>query len=144
MCGRNSITTPVEGLRQLFRFAGPLPNLPPRYNVAPTQRVPIVRRAPGNGERELAQVRWGLIPFWAKDEKISYKLINARAEGIAGVEPTFQDLDGRDPLALIASSNLSRRDLKKGQKAMLLAMMYPEPDERGRGKKGQDQKIARK
>ena len=43
MCGRNSITTPVEALRQLFRFSGPLPNLRARYNVAPTQQVPIVR-----------------------------------------------------------------------------------------------------
>ena len=65
-------------MRRLFRFTGPLPNLPPRYNVAPTQQVPIVRRARDDGDRELAQVRWGLIPFWAKDEKIGYKLINAR------------------------------------------------------------------
>ena len=83
MCGRYSITSPAEAMRRLFRFAGPLPNLPPRYNVAPTQQVPIVRRARGDGKRELAQVRWGLIPFWAKDATIGYKLINARAEGIA-------------------------------------------------------------
>ena len=57
MCGRYSITTPVEALRRLFRFREPLPNLRPRYNVAPTQQVPIVRRARGDGERELAQVR---------------------------------------------------------------------------------------
>ena len=67
MCGHYSITTPVEGLRRLFRFAGPLPNLPPRYNVAPTQQVPIVRLSRGDGARELVQVRWSLIPFWAKD-----------------------------------------------------------------------------
>ena len=70
MCGRYSITTPVEALRQLFRFSGPLPNLRPRYNVAPTQQVPIVRGARDNGARELAQARWDLIPFWAKDAKI--------------------------------------------------------------------------
>ena len=57
MCGRYSITTPVESLSRLFRFKGPLPNLPPRYNVAPTQQVPIVRRVPGDGVREPAQVR---------------------------------------------------------------------------------------
>ncbi len=45
MCGRYSITTPVEALARLFRFTGPLPNLRPRYNVAPMQQVPIVRRA---------------------------------------------------------------------------------------------------
>ncbi len=78
MCGRYSITTPAEALRRLSRFMGSLPNLSPRYNVAPTQQVPILRRARGDGERELAQVRWGLIPFWAKDAKIGPKMINAR------------------------------------------------------------------
>lgn len=57
MCGRYSITTPVEALSRLFRFAGPLPNLRPRYNVSPTQQVPIVRPPPGNGQRELAHIR---------------------------------------------------------------------------------------
>ena len=81
MCRRYSITTPVEGLRRLFRFAGPLPNLPPRYNVAATQQMPIVRVARDDRhKRELAMVRWGLIPFWAKDAAIGSKFINARAE----------------------------------------------------------------
>jgi putative SOS response-associated peptidase YedK len=54
-------------MQRVFRFAGPLPNLPPRYNVAPTQQVPIVRASRGDRhDRELATVRWGLIPFWAK------------------------------------------------------------------------------
>ena len=84
MCGRYSITTPVEALARLFRSKGPALNLPPRYNVAPTQQVPIVRREHEGltGERELAQVRWGLIPFWARTAPIGAKMINARAEGI--------------------------------------------------------------
>jgi hypothetical protein len=53
---------------------------------------------------------------------------------LAGVEPTFEQLSGRDPLAFIANANLKRRNLSKGQQAMALAMIYPEP-ERGRGKK---------
>src|SRR4051794_8695766 len=57
-----------------------------------------------------------------------------RACAIAGVEPTFRQLDGEDTEAFIVSANLARRDLTKGQKAMALAMIYPEP-ERGRGKK---------
>ncbi len=77
-------------MRRLFRFTGPLPNLPPRYNVAPTQQVPIVRRARDDGDRKLAQARWGVVPFWAKDEKIGYKLINARAEGI-DAKPSFRE-----------------------------------------------------
>ena len=102
MCGRYSITTPVEAMQRVFRFAGLLPNLPPRYNVAPTQQVPIVRRAGNDGERELVQVRWGLIPFWAKDASIGYKLINARAEGIAE-KPSFREALKRGRRCLIAA-----------------------------------------
>lgn len=75
--------------QRLFGFSGPLPNSSSRYNATSTQQVPIVRRARGSGERELAQVRWGLIPFWAKDSTIGSKLINARAGGIAD-KPAFR------------------------------------------------------
>ena len=84
MCGRYSLTTTPEAMRRLFGISGPLPGLPARYNVAPTQQVPIVRavRSARYG-REIALVRWGLIPFWAKDTTIGHKLINARAETMA-------------------------------------------------------------
>ncbi len=90
MCGRYSLTTPAEAMRRLFGFVGPLPNLPARYNIAPTQLVPAVRPAHGgSGERELVSLRWGLVPFWAKDPAIGAKLINARAEGLAE-KPSFR------------------------------------------------------
>ena len=86
MCGRYSLTSPVEALRALFQFDGPLPNLAPSYNVAPTQAVPIVRLE--QGVRHLAFARWGLIPSWAK--QVSAKpLINARAETVAE-KPSFR------------------------------------------------------
>ena len=105
MCGRYSLTTPVEGLRQLFEFPE-RPNLKPRYNIAPTQEVAAVRAAPpagahggasdgpaGAGEgvakRHLALLRWGLIPSWAKDPAIGARLINARAETLAE-KPAFR------------------------------------------------------
>jgi putative SOS response-associated peptidase YedK len=88
MCGRYSLTTPVEALRQLFAFEGS-PNLRPRYNVAPSQAVPIVRLRGGETTREIAQVRWGLVPGWAKDLSISAKLINARGETVAE-KPSFR------------------------------------------------------
>ena len=87
-------------MQRVFRFWGPLPNLPPRYNVAPTQRVPIVRRAQDNVARELAQVRWGLIPLWAKDETIGAKMINARGEGI-DAKPSFREAFKRGRRCLI-------------------------------------------
>ena len=88
MCGRFLLKSPLVELQQAFRFAE-RPNLAPRYNVAPTQTVPIVRRQKDGQGRELALVRWGLVPFWAKDLAIGSKMINARAEGIAA-KPAFR------------------------------------------------------
>ena len=58
------------------------------YNVAPGRNVPVVRQAE-SGERELVLMRWGLIPHWAKEERIGYKMINARAETVAS-KPAFR------------------------------------------------------
>lgn len=89
MCGRYMMTSPVDAMQQLFRFEE-RPNLPPRYNVAPTQEVPIVRRRKEGTGRELALVRWGLIPWWAKDPAVGNRLINARAESVAS-KPAFRE-----------------------------------------------------
>ena len=80
MCGRYSITSPLEALRRLFVFPE-RPNLPPRGNVAPTQAVPAVRMEADG--RHLAMLRWGLVPGWAKDIGIGYKMINARSETLS-------------------------------------------------------------
>ncbi|MBM85741.1 MAG: DUF159 family protein [Rhodospirillaceae bacterium] len=87
MCGRYSITTPPEALRRLFRF-NDLPNLQPRYNMAPKQMAPVVRDR--DGVRHLDLLRWGLLPSWARDVSIGAKLINARLETIAE-KPSFRD-----------------------------------------------------
>jgi len=98
MCGRYCLTTPAQSMQHLFGFMGPLPNWPARYNIAPTQLVPIVRQAQAGGDgagkasaarRELVQARWGLVPFWAREAAIGAKMINARAEGIAE-KPAFR------------------------------------------------------
>ncbi|NBC34741.1 MAG: hypothetical protein GVY13_18875 [Alphaproteobacteria bacterium] len=89
MCGRYMITSPAEAIRELFGLAD-TPEIAPRYNVAPTQTVPVVRRQAEGGGRELVPLRWGLIPHWAKDETIGNKLINARAESVAS-KPSFRD-----------------------------------------------------
>ncbi|SMF58436.1 SOS response-associated peptidase [Pseudogulbenkiania subflava] len=85
MCGRYAIYTPFRGLWQQLEldFASP-----PRYNIAPTQNIPIIRRA-ARGGVEVAEAHWGLIPFWAKDRKIGYSTINARAETVAE-KPAFR------------------------------------------------------
>lgn len=89
MCGRYSITKPVEGLRQLFKFTGPPPNLRPRWNVAPTQEAPVVRRTK-DGQRELRMLRWGLVPYWSKDISGAARMINARGETVAE-KPAFRE-----------------------------------------------------
>jgi len=89
MCGRYSFTSPIEAVRQVFKLpALPATNLQPRYNIAPTQNAPVIRLNT-DGERELVMMRWGLIPFWAKEEKIGYRTINARAETVAS-KPSFR------------------------------------------------------
>ncbi|MCJ7603688.1 MAG: SOS response-associated peptidase, partial [Desulfobulbaceae bacterium] len=82
MCGRFALPTPEE-LAGHFNLKK-TPGLEPRYNIAPSQDVAAVRLISGTPDRELVMLKWGLIPFWAKDKKIGYKMINARAEGITG------------------------------------------------------------
>jgi putative SOS response-associated peptidase YedK len=87
MCGRYAITSAPEAIRRLFGYEGN-PNFPPRYNVAPTQPVPIVRLA--EGKRQFALVRWGLIPAWVKDPRGFSLLINARGESLTD-KPAFRN-----------------------------------------------------
>lgn len=86
MCGRYTLTSSPEVLRTLFRYQEQ-PNFPPRYNVAPTQPIPIVRMV--DGQRQFALMRWGLLPSWVKDPKAFSLLINARGES-AAEKPAFR------------------------------------------------------
>jgi putative SOS response-associated peptidase YedK len=86
MCGRYTITSAPEAIRALFRYPEQ-PNFPPRYNVAPTQPIPIVRVV--EGKRQFALVRWGLLPSWVKDPKTFALLIIARGESVVD-KPAFR------------------------------------------------------
>src|SRR5262249_23577950 len=89
MCGRFTRTAASkETLADLFQLSDP-PGLLPLFNIAPTQPVAAVRVVPGGHEREMVALRWGLIPSWANDPKIGYKMINARAE-TAATKPSFR------------------------------------------------------
>lgn len=87
MCGRYVILSTPDAIRALFGYAE-LPNFPPRYNVAPTQPIPIVRLV--NGARSFALMRWGLMPSWLKDPKTFPLLINARGESVLE-KPAFRN-----------------------------------------------------
>ncbi len=88
MCGRYELHTNPAALALAFGVPFPV-DLKARYNVAPSQDLPVVR-LDREGNRELAAMRWGLIPHWAKDKSIGYKTINARAETVA-TAPAFRD-----------------------------------------------------
>jgi putative SOS response-associated peptidase YedK len=89
MCGRYSLTADLDHLVAHFQATARLAGLLPRYNIAPSQSVVIVRNQPETQERELSSVHWGLIPSWAKDPKIGNRLINARAETLSE-KPSFR------------------------------------------------------
>ena len=83
MCGRYTLSTPADLLADLMQVR-PASDLAPRYNIAPTQEAPIIRLGEEPGAaRELSYLRWGLVPFWAKDPSIGNRMINARAETVA-------------------------------------------------------------
>lgn len=87
MCGRFTLTQEGEVLLERFRLQALPPEYRPRYNIAPGQpALSIGLRA---GERRASMLRWGLIPHWAKDPKIGYSLINARAESVRE-KPSFR------------------------------------------------------
>jgi putative SOS response-associated peptidase YedK len=87
MCGRFVITSPPEALRQIFGYFEQ-PNFPPRYNVAPTQPVPVVIIE--NGVRHFRLMRWGFLPAWVKDPRQFSLVINARSETLLE-KPAFKN-----------------------------------------------------
>lgn len=97
MCGRYSLKTPANTLAEHFQLTKS-PSLLPRYNIAPSQPIAIVRQekrgqSPIDSDpafRECVPVRWGLIPSWAKDPGIGNKMINARAETVSE-KPAFRE-----------------------------------------------------
>jgi putative SOS response-associated peptidase YedK len=91
MCGRTKLTTSFEELRELYDLPQEEPPAAfgPKYNLAPSQLQAVVRQGEQGGRR-LDLLRWGLIPWWAKDERIAHRLINARSEDVA-TKPAFRD-----------------------------------------------------
>ncbi|RJF83871.1 SOS response-associated peptidase [Azospirillum cavernae] len=87
MCGRMMLTSPVSAIERIFGVPE-RPNLKPRWNIAPTQEIPVIRK--DKDRRRLALPRWGLVPSWAEDPSIGARMINARAES-AAEKPAFRE-----------------------------------------------------
>ena len=91
MCGRVRLSSDVSEIKLVFSIPPdrPTPNFPPSWNVAPTDTLPVVRYDTKAAQRNLDMLRWGLIPYWAKDIKVGFANINAKAEGIDS-KPAFR------------------------------------------------------
>ncbi len=89
MCGRYRLSRRKQLIEEYFEAESEV-DWEPRYNIAPSQPVGIIRQNPSTPERRFSLARWGLIPSWATDASIGFKTINARAETVA-TKPAFQD-----------------------------------------------------
>lgn len=88
MCGRFAFYSAAEAVTDLFGVSDAALSVIPQYNIAPTDLAAVIR--PGDdGARELAMLRWGLLPFWAKDRKMAARMINARSETVTQ-KPAFR------------------------------------------------------
>jgi putative SOS response-associated peptidase YedK len=92
MCGRARLSSDVSEIKLVFRIPPerPTPNIAPSWNVAPTDPLPVVRYDAKARQRSLDVMRWGLVPFWAKDIKVGFANINAKAKGIE-TKPAFRE-----------------------------------------------------
>jgi len=116
MCGRFVITSPPEGLRQIFGYPEQ-PNFPSRYNVAPTQPVPVVMM--DQGARHFHLMRWGLVPSWVKDPQDFALLINARSETVLD-KPAFKNAIKRRRCLIPADGYYEWQDAPGGKRPFFI------------------------
>ena len=90
MCGRYRLSRRKQIIEEQFDTADWQDDWSPRYNIAPTQPVPVIRQHPKEPIRQISTMRWGLVPYWAKDPSITTGTINAKSE-TAATKPAFRD-----------------------------------------------------
>ena len=96
MCGRARLSSDVSEIKLVFSIPPrrPTPNIPANWNAAPTEDLPVVRYDARAQERSLDVMRWGLVPFWAKDIKVGFSNINAKAETV-DTRPAYREAFAR-------------------------------------------------
>jgi putative SOS response-associated peptidase YedK len=124
MCGRYAITLPPEAMRESFSYREQ-PNFPPRYNIAPTQPVPVIR--PHGGAPQFLLMRWGFIPGWVRDAKDFPLVINIRGESAAG-KPSFRNALARRRCLMPADAFYEWRRSGAGKQARKDAFLFRRPD----------------
>jgi putative SOS response-associated peptidase YedK len=101
VCGRFALFAPLAEIAEYFDLdAAGAAALPPHYNVTPGRAVAVVRER--EGVRRLDRLKWGLVPFWAKDASIGHRLVNARLDGLAG-KPSFREAFTRRRCLIVAN-----------------------------------------
>ena len=123
MCGRYTLIADLGDLAQRFEFDGSDFSYDPGYNIAPTESVLTVRNV---GGREAAIMRWGLIPFWAKDPKIGARMINARAETVAE-KPAFRNALKKRRCLVLADGYYEWQKTPVGKRPYRIIMKSGEP-----------------
>ncbi len=123
MCGRFAFYSPAEATARLFGASGSL-DMKPRYNIAPTQDIAAIR--PSDDGRELVALRWGLVPFWAKDPSIGNRMINARAETVAE-KPAFRAAYRRRRCLVPADGFYEWKKERQGKTPWLISREDGEP-----------------
>lgn len=120
MCGRFTLRTPLNLLMEQFQLAS-VPPLPARFNIAPTQQVPVVRQLAADLAPQLDLLYWGLIPSWAKDPAIGNKLINARGETVAE-KPSFRSAYRQRRCLIVADGFYEWQKLAGGKQPYYIEM----------------------
>ena len=123
MCGRYTLIADLGDLAQRFEFDGSDFSYDPGYNIAPTESVLTVRNVEG---REAALMKWGLIPFWAKDPKIGSRMINARAETVAE-KPAFRNALKKRRCLVLADGYYEWQKTPVGKRPYRIIMKSGEP-----------------
>jgi putative SOS response-associated peptidase YedK len=123
LCGRFTLTEGIHELQSQFNFSF-AEDMEPRYNIAPSQDILAV--AAGKGGRAGAKLRWGLIPFWAKDPKIGYKMINARSEGIES-KPSFRHAFRQRRCLILADGFYEWKKTKGGKQPYRFVLKEDKP-----------------
>jgi putative SOS response-associated peptidase YedK len=120
MCGRFTLFEADKVLSKEFGVSG-VPPLSPRYNIAPSQPIAAVRTPHTGGGRELALLRWGLIPSWSKDPAIGNRLINARAETVQE-KPSFRNAFRRHRCLIPANGFYEWQRQERGKQPYFVRM----------------------
>lgn len=126
MCGRVAQNSDPDRLARRFCTAGAPPNVPPRWNAAPTDNLLVVRYNPSTRQRQLDALIWGLVPRWAKDTKGGAMLINARAESCT-TRPAFRDAFRRRRCLVPVDAFYEWLDRPDGKQPFAIAALDGEP-----------------